>query len=399
MQAKTSFRVLILDDEEQVEEAIRSKLPSAIAKQASTVKPNEIARLVSTLGGRIESVRKSSRKEETETPFDLADIFIVDYDLVKAVGEDYLTGEMVAYLARCYSTCGIIVGLNQFHRSPTFDLSFRAELNSFADLNISASDLKNLGLWRPDGWKGYRPWAWPVLPQLVELFRQRVADVARVDIGKTTVVDFLQLPTSVVERLPISSLEQLGSSRTRPEMATLKDILASRELGFRGKEAENRKPAPVYDARIIAARLARWLNNVLATQDVLVDAPHLVERCPSALGLELTPKSAAKVTGLDPDAAVFRNKELKAAKFEKAYWFDRPVWCWTEIERLRLLKEISEPWNVPVSKYAFCEDTSVFQLRSKCTSFQTNLSSPYRTRYISKQADIDYQPAHRLVHS
>jgi hypothetical protein len=155
MQARKSLKIVILDDEEGVEEAIRSKLPSAISRGASTVKPAEIAQLVSTLGRRIEEVRKSSKKLETKTVLDTADIFIVDYDLIKAEGEDYLTGETVAYLARCYSTCGIIVALNQFYRSPTFDLTFRPQLDSFADLNISADDLKSDGLWKSDGWKGY----------------------------------------------------------------------------------------------------------------------------------------------------------------------------------------------------------------------------------------------------
>jgi hypothetical protein len=278
----TTLEVVILDDEKNVEEAIRSKLPKAIAANAQVIKPEKIVALVKELGGRMAAARRKTTFEMKRTDVDGIDLFIVDYDLVEAKNEDYLTGETVAYLARCYSTCGVIVGLNQYWRQPTFDLTLRQQLDSFADLNISANDLNNPGLWQEAPLKGYRPWSWPVIVNLVSLMRRRVVDVEKTEID-THVVDFLGFPRSVVERLPASSLEMLGSSSKRAEAATLKDVLKSPILGLRGREASERRRLPSQDARIIAARLTTWLNAILAPQDVLVDGPHLAERCPSVV--------------------------------------------------------------------------------------------------------------------
>src|SRR5258708_4989570 len=72
--------------------------------------------------------------------FDAADILIIDYDLLH-LDESYLTGENVAYLARCYSRCGLIVGMNQFDHGNAFDLSLKGHPESYADVNISAKQL------------------------------------------------------------------------------------------------------------------------------------------------------------------------------------------------------------------------------------------------------------------
>jgi hypothetical protein len=395
---KRSLRVVILDDEEGVEDAIRSRLPKGLAKNATVVPPDSIADLTNELGRRIAAARKDTGSvKDTDTIIDMADLFIVDYDLIRAKGEDYLTGEHIAYLARCYSRCGVVVGLNQFHRSPTFDLTLRPQLDSFADFNVSTDDLKNSGLWTDGPWKGYRPWAWPVLPTFVELMRQRVRDVESVD-TTTCVVEFLEFPRSAIERLPTSSLELLGGSGSKPESATLRDVLLAPVLGLRGKEASRRKLSPSQDARIIAARLSAWLNMILAPQDVLVDAPHLAERCPSTVGSKVTITALSKTTiQQGQQFAGLKNKDLSKTRLRKTFWYDRPVWFWTEIERNRLLPELKDPWKFTRSDYVFCEDSSSFKKRSAGKSFQSDLLSPYRTRYVGSITGVDYQPAHRLA--
>jgi hypothetical protein len=388
---------VILDDEEAVETAIKSRLPKEIGRLAKTVKPSTIASLVAELRLRIAAARKGSKARGLkDTILDGADIFVVDYDLIEAKGEDYLTGETVAYLARCYSRCGVIVALNQFYRRPTFDLTLKPQLDSFADINISADDLQNEGLWTEGPWKAYRPWHWPILTNLIRLMHCRVQDVANAE-PSTPVMRFLTFPESAVERLPASSFEILAGSRAKPEFATLRDILHAPSIGLRGKEAQERKSSSPRDAPIIAARLSAWLNMILSPQDVLVDAPHLAERCPSLLGSKITAKSLDLTAQLRPDANVFRNKQLKKAKFSKNFWYDRPVWFWTEIEQKRLLPEIRDPWQSEKLDYVFCEDTSSFAKRTACKSFQSDLQSPYRTRHVKMIANVEYQPIHRLA--
>jgi hypothetical protein len=396
MATRSKFKVIILDDETNMEAAIAANLPKPIRRFASAINPDDIASMVKELGNRAAAVRSSGKRAQTELSLDTADLFIVDYDLVKAKNEDYLTGETIAYLARCYSSCGVVVALNQFCRRPTFDLTLRLQLDSFADINIAAGDLKNAGLWKNAPWKGYRPWSWPVITDLVSLLEKRVQDVRKGD-PKMRVVDFFDLPTSTVERLPTAGLELLGSQTSKADAATLGDVLRSPILGLRGREATDRKRQPDQDARIIAARLSTWLNYILAPQDVLVDAPHLAQRCPSLIGASPTAALLGKTNVLESDESVFRNPGLAKTKFKKHFWFDRPVWFWTEVERLRLTQEIKDPWHSVNERFVFCEDISAFKGRSASKSFQSDLVSPYRARFVSRVPNIDYQPAHRLA--
>ena len=289
-----------------------------------------------------------------------------------------------------------MVALNQFYRQPTFDLTLRPQLDFFADINIAAEDLKNAGLWNNSSWKGYRPWSWPVITDLIKLLEKRIQDVAKADPQKR-IVEFFELPTSVIERLPTAALELLGSQGSKADAATLSDILRSPFLGLRGREATDRISQPAQDARIIAARLSAWLNFILAPQDVLVDAPHLAERCPSVIGANLTGAALGKTCVLGSDRIIFRDAALAKTRFKKYFWFDRPVWFWTEIERLRLTKEIRDPWHSVNDRFVFCEDISAFKGRSASKIFQSDLVSPYRSRFVSRVANIDYQPAHRLA--
>src|SRR5437667_7791458 len=84
----------------------------------------------------LEKRRRKARDRTVEASewgqniFDTAAILIVDYDLLEFNKEDYITGEGVAYLARCYSRCGLIVALNQFGVN-SFDLTLRCNPTSF----------------------------------------------------------------------------------------------------------------------------------------------------------------------------------------------------------------------------------------------------------------------------
>jgi hypothetical protein len=112
-----------------------------------------------------------------------------------------------------------------------------------------------------------------------------------------------------------------------------------------------------------------------------------------------TPTLAAlgKTSALGSDTKIFRDPALDQSRLKKHFWFDRPVWLWTEIERLRLTREIKDPWHNVNDRFVFCEDISAFKLRSASRSFQSDLISPYRTRFVSRVDSIEYQPAHRLA--
>jgi hypothetical protein len=120
----------------------------------------------------LEGRRRACRKKEESWPesrLDEASMLIIDYDLLESFNP-FVTGEEVSYLGRCFSKCGLIIGMNQFDRrgQPTsFDLNLRGHPKSFADLNISSIQLDNPGLWSKKRCL-FRPWCWPQLP-----YRQR----------------------------------------------------------------------------------------------------------------------------------------------------------------------------------------------------------------------------------
>ena len=116
---------------------------------------------------------------EAATAFDRADVLLVDYDLFAFNRDEYLTGAMVAYMARCYSGCGVIVGVNELGPNP-FDLTLIDNTDSFADLTIGDVQIDNRGLWfgiTDDPQPGrFRPWSWPALLDAAERQARRSND-------------------------------------------------------------------------------------------------------------------------------------------------------------------------------------------------------------------------------
>jgi hypothetical protein len=396
MPAKRKLKIVVCDDQKDVERSIKAAIPKKLDSEIATIVPGDITKLVSTLRKRVSSARKKDSSAVWEkTDLDTADIFVVDYDLIDANKAEYFTGETLAYLARCYSQCGVIVALNQFARAPSFDLTLRVELESFADLNISLLDLSNAGLWFASGWKQYRPWSWPVLPDLVLNLRKRAKDVQNAKLS-TTVADFFSFPVAVVERISSTSWETIAPNRSKASQATLADVISSPTLGFRGRESTKRKPNAEQDALIIASRLGAWLASILSAQDILIDSTHLAARCPSILGKSPT-LSKFNAFAKAGSKSFAKSKVLAEVAFGHAHWLNGPTWYWTEIERLRLLEEVASPWKKRLTDIVFCEDSSKFSQRKSATAFQSDLPSAYRTRFVEQVPGVEYRPLQRLA--
>lgn len=390
--ATRKLKIVVCDDQLDVEKSIIASLPSSLRTGVSKIEPTDISALVGVLQRRNAAARTGKRKAIVdETILDDADLFIVDYDLIDAARSDYFTGETLAYLARCYSGCGAIVALNQYHRSPTFDLTLHPGLKSFADLNLAICDLKNPGLWS-EKWQTFRPWSWPLIPEMPAQLQRRIADLKGVKLS-TKVASFFQFPKSAIERIPTKTWEILGSKVTD---ATLADVIESPVLGFKGREASERKRNQAQDMRIIAARLHAWLNLVLATQDILVDLPHLAARCPSIMGKKSKLSDFNTIANLST-MTFSKSKSLKHVQFAMTNWLDRPAWFWTEIERERILDEVSQPWLKRPNDFVFCEDTSRFVRRKDAKGFQTDLPTSFRTRFVKQVDEVEYSPLQRLA--
>src|SRR5947209_16278977 len=111
------MKILICDDEQAFVDSIVDRLRRIpeVEEQFEVVPFTGLEACVKELEERRSVARDEPGKLQFDKnfAFDNAEIVIVDYDLIKIRSEGFLTGEGVAYLARCFSNAGYIVALNQ----------------------------------------------------------------------------------------------------------------------------------------------------------------------------------------------------------------------------------------------------------------------------------------------
>ena len=367
----------------------------------------EFAIALKDLAARRLQARTGIVDDTRQNIFDSLDLLIVDYDLIRAAHGEWITGEEVAYLARCYSKCKIIIAVNQFGSNP-FDLNLNFYFpESFADLNLGDRQVTNRGLWMTDWGQGFRPWYWPLVPKLIADFDKRVKDVLdNPDQPIKELLGFNEEAWSILPRDTVSVFSHRKLSKPVDQL-TVREIIEDSSIGLRPRDRIMNDGAL---ARIAAARIAQWLDNaVLSAQDILVDAAHLVERYRSLTGTEnpsleqlnrfvriLSPK------GYDFDA------RLDKMSFEKFHWLSRPAWYWPDVSRAEWIKEVNDPWAASVPDTFFCEDISRFVPFGQTREFRISVPSVYNMRRcIDPQAEgaavwaslssVDYQPNVRLM--
>ena len=354
--------------------------------------PEEFKTIVDTLETRRAQARTAEPPAFADTcKLDDADILIVDYDLLSLKSAGVMTGENVAYLARCFSRCGFILGLNQFGVNP-FDLTLKGHPESFADLNIGSEQLTTPGLWA-EPWKGFRPWAWPLIPQALDTFERRVVEWRKY--MDKPILAWLGIPDVVAELLPRTATEFITKGSTAAA-TTFQDFVRDSGNGLLGRLDKTSEECKV---RIAAARIAKWLDRfVLTGQDILVDAPHLAVRYPSLLK---GPKS--KASSFDRTAAFGKPTELgihhdkiSSALFPKPNWLSRPAWFWPSLSSLSDIDEVRDPWKAKQTDLAFCEDISRFKPKAKCHEFVADLPSSFARRYAARVPKVDYRPEVRF---
>ena len=207
-------KILIYDDEQGRTKDFKRKLGEGLEKAGQSEKFDIIALEKDAFQASInvlEQRRIAFRGNEESTKdsaeeIDNASIFIIDYDLLGRQVEESrvgsLTGEIVAYLVRCFSKCKLIVVLNQYGSNP-FDLTLRGDLDSFADLNLGEDQLDNPYLWKGELGtfrRKFRPWCWPNLSDTLRDFDKRVEDVEKnLD---TSICEFLDFGSELFQLLP-----------------------------------------------------------------------------------------------------------------------------------------------------------------------------------------------------
>jgi len=394
-------KILVYDDDPELATQWKKQIETVGAVRKSFdievmfESPTELQKDLQILAQRQRSFRAGTPWPNEPTRFDEGELLVIDYDLITQ--ESFATGEVVAYLARCFSSCGVIIGLNQYGGN-TFDLTLRGHPESFCDLNIGDQQLSNPGLWTHD-FKGFRPWCWPVLIDFLSSFRRRVTEA--LENASQYVLSYFGLD-GVLQHIPKSVLGFLGPDpiTTSFDQFPLKSPSGLHPRDKRVPEESHTKASEVI-ARVAAARLSKWLQRlVLPGQNIIVDAPHLVSRFPSLLlsGNHDNPESWNKTARfVEPSGLGIHHEIISQFEFHKPDWIARPAWFWPGLSNHPEVAEVSSPWETESSDLVFCEDTSGFHPKKACRKFVAGVDSPFIIRYVKMpDTDVDYQPYGRF---
>lgn len=408
---KKTLQVVICDDDEargrdDWGQSIIQTLSPHYDVNPEVLSTYDLASTLEALEARSALARRSGVNEgsgdDMAATVDAADILVVDYDLTpdpsrsgEGVEREQLirselrsqTAESVAYLARCYSSCGAVMIVNQAYRQRVFDLTMTKFAESRAEVNVSQQDVASPELWIGEG-SEFHPWSWPVLADGPGLLERRVA---LVDL-KAPVLESLGLLPVETSGLDIKQLDALGDT---PLEATFRDVATSPELGLMGKDEA------VDDdglKRVAAAGVGRWLDSVvLLSQNVLVDAPHLMLRFPSLLGSDPSKVASWNAVVRQANSEIANSDLLQTASIPACDWFLKPTWFWPSLARNTAIAEVSRPWTTVSYDWVFCEDTSRFVSFDDAQEFQTDLPGPYSRRFIAHLSGVQYVPQPRIV--
>lgn len=276
-----SNRIIIFDDEEGAADSwkgeIEGLLPKGSPYEVSLMIDGQFKDAVRGLEERRENLRdgKSFAASLGSNPFDEAAILIVDYDLLRLY-KDFLTGEAVAYLARCFSRCGFIVALNQYG-SNNFDLTLKGHPRSFADLNLGSQQIGNGGLWSEDK-LGFRPWSWPLLPRAEGALQRRATALQQhIDVP---ILSYLSIPEDIATTFPRNVMEFLDIGKNGHKHLneiTFRDFVSKSQNGLKGKDALSKIGADddgafsdELIARIAASRIGKWLERLVLDRKSVV---------------------------------------------------------------------------------------------------------------------------------
>lgn len=387
-----TLQILLFDDEEQRTEEWQQGL-TALLDDADVVRlsSDDLRDQLEALEGRRQAAREGSEQRLAGTRFDEADVLVVDYDLFDLHTRYVVTGETVAYLARCFSACGLIVGVNQDATERHFDLTLKDHPASYADVSIGSAHLLNSGLWSHTA-EVFRPWAWPIVPEAVRDYAACVDAVSSLE-PDSDVLEILGL-TELRSRLPRDVGEWLQPRGGGEAPPLFNAVLYESRIGLRPKE---QLAHPDSAPRVLAARLRKWLETlVVPRQDVLVDAPHLALRFPGLIAASPAEWSSWNETATlhAPHSAVgLRADAIGPYAVQSHGWTSRPVWSWPGLASDASLDGFQDLPQEAIDSAVFGEDTSRFHPSAECRRFVAEVGGPLAQRWVRMPTSEGGDPA------
>ena len=151
-----NLKVVFVDDNDEFLKTWRESFAARLRSPGLDLKENDRQATKNAVVA-LDNARLKARTTKIEyvseaSLFNDADLVFVDYDLIELEETTALTGEDIAYLLRCFTTCGVIVLLNPPDLGTNFfDLRLRRSFDSWADLVLGTDQLDNKWLWARSG--------------------------------------------------------------------------------------------------------------------------------------------------------------------------------------------------------------------------------------------------------
>jgi hypothetical protein len=398
MEGCVLMRLVVFDDEEDKGRLWSEQLAEFLPGWEVTCRdPAGLERDLEELEARRRAFARQTAHPASETAFDFADVLVVDFNLFELDRTSVLSGEDVAYLARCYSDCGYIVGVNQDHTRRWYDLDMVGHPNAFTDFSVGEAHLFSPELWRPGVERSaFSPWHWPCIPVAAQAL-MRCFERADAEHGLFGMLDISPERRHLLPRTVLGRVQP--PKREQPEYEiTIQDVVASSALGLRLDD----RPSDEHVPRIAAARIRKWLNGeVLARQDILVDGPHLLRRMPGLAGDADVWQSPFAPDGSSP--VLEKPAVLEYYAYCGTDWLDRPAWWWPPLASDGAAGSLRAFEGFEHGGLVFCEDTSRFVARENAHPFVNRLGGPFSQRWVEIPTSsdgvrpADYEPALALA--
>ncbi len=317
---------------------------------------------------------RRSKDPKRVVQFEQANLLIVDSDLINLGGSFDPNGDDIAYLARAFSNSGPVIILNREGGDDVFDLEVLRRSPYFDDLSISSQSIDSGSLW--EGAATYHPWMWPSLSKLSERLEAATAIVDRnLDMPILEVLRLEEFKAQIPKASYSFVVDEKGVPRT------FADLALSKESGLWPKDIGTIPKANL--PRFAASRVLSWINRqVLPTQYLLVDCPHLITNCPSLLKEGIEIKSIGPTNWKHGERDIVKCDSVKVHEYDGWPWLDRKVWLWPRICEDSSILDISNPFDRPELGAVFCENLSRFVQNSDAMAFTSRIDQTI-IRFVS----------------